>query len=644
MLKTPVNFLLVRLSIVFLAILILAFFSMSNAIYIAETIQGQAGAINESGKLRMRSYRIANNLLPDFWDSLDHWQHTTLLIREFEEHLSSPRLTEVLTRDQSSPQRIAYNKIKQQWQIEIRPLFDLYLEGIVPPSMSITEGAIINIRNRYLLSVEDFVSNIDGLVTLLEQDMELKIQQLHKYQLIALVLTMILMMAALLLTWRYLILPLRQLLIAAEQTAKADFTFRTDYTGNDEMGRLGQAFNTMSEELSALYRDLEKRVQDKTQVLERSNQSLQFLYQTAKDLGVGSSPQANFHKLLQNLEKVTGLGHGAICLNTDETDNAVMIASTYQKGDYGKQLCQLADCKDCLRRDVHLHQVKQDKQPTQTVISVAIKDQSEQYGVLLLQLGENREVQPWQMQLIESVAQQMGAAINKSHIEAEVKKMALMDERSIIARELHDSLAQSLTFMKIQVSRLYAASQQTESQQGEQHKGVAEVDTALILDELRTGLNVAYIELRQLLNTFRLKPETSDFNQSLTEIVRDLSQQQQTIITLDNQLYFCDFTANEEIHILQIIREALSNVIQHADANQARVILSYQKNQIRICIDDDGVGIPDLPDRRNHYGLVSMRERTQELGGTIEFINMESGGTRIVLVFKPTNKMIPVAS
>ena len=641
MFKAPVNYLLIRLSIVLLAILILAFFSMSNAIYIAETIQGQAGAINESGKLRMRSYRIANNLLPDLWDSLDHWQHTTSLIREFEQHLSSPRLTDVLTGDQRSPQRIAYNKIKQQWQIEIRPLFDLYLEGIVPPSMSITEGAIINIRNRYLLSVEDFVSNIDGLVTLLEQDMELKIQQLHKYQLIALVLTMILMMAALLLTWRYLILPLRQLLVAAEQTAKADFTFRTDYTGNDEMGRLGQAFNTMSEELSALYRDLEKRVQDKTQVLERSNQSLEFLYQTAKDLSVGSSPQANFHKLLQNLEKVTSLGHGAICLNTDETDNAVMIASTYQKGDYGKQLCQLADCENCLRRDVHLHEVKQDNKPSQNVISVAIKNQSEQYGVLVLQIGEKRQVQPWQMQLIESVAQQMGSAINKSHIEADLKKMALLDERSIIARELHDSLAQSLTFMKIQVSRLYAASQNTESQSGTQDKGA--VDTAFILDELRTGLNVAYIELRQLLNTFRLKPETSDFNQSLSEIVSDLSHQQQTIITIDNQLSFSDFTANEEINLLQIIREALSNVIQHADAKKAQVTLSYQQNQIQICIDDDGVGMPDLPDRRNHYGLVSMRERTQELGGSIELSNRATGGARIALVFKPINKMMPVA-
>ena len=638
MIKKPVNFLLIRLSVVLLAILMLAFFGMSNAIYIAEAVQGQAGAINESGKLRMRSYRIANNLLPEYWDSVEHWQLTTASIKEFEQHLSSPRLTAVLPVDQHLPQRVAYDAIKKQWHEEIRPLFDLYLEGIVPPARSITKSAIINIRNRYLLNIEDFVDNIDNLVMLLEKDMELKIQQLHKYQLIALICTLILVMAAFLLIWRYLILPLKQLLIAAERTAKADFSYRTTYTGKDEMGRLGQAFNTMSLELSGLYKNLEQRVQDKTEVLERSNRSLAFLYQTAEALNSGSSPQANFHNLLQNLEQVTGLGHGSVCLNTDDAEHAAMIASTNQSDGYEKPLCKRSKCKGCINIDDYRRGVDLGNKFEQSSIGVEIRDQSQQYGVLMFQLGETGQIHSWQMQLIESVAQQMGAAINKSRIEAELKKNALMDERSIIARELHDSLAQSLTFMKIQVSRLYSAIEQSG------HKADDLVDASHILGELRSGLNAAYKELRQLLSTFRLKPETDNFSHSLDEIVNDVSRQGEVAITVDNRLSFCDFTANEEIHLLQIVREALSNVIQHSKANNAQVTLSYVQNQVSVCIDDDGVGLPSRPERPNHYGLVSMRERILELDGSIELSNRTTGGTRIALLFKPTNTMIPVTS
>lgn len=638
MFKASANFLLFRLSLVLLVILVLTFFSMSNAIYVAETIRGQAGAINESGKLRMRSYRIANNLMPDYWDSLEHWQDTTALIVEFEQHLTSQRLTAVLTKDENSPQRMAYEGIKEQWYSEIRPLFDLYLEGIVPPSASITEGAIIDIRNRYLLHVEDFVENIDELVMMLEEDMELKIQQLHRYQFIALSLTLILVVAALLLIWRYLVLPLKQLLIAAERTAKADFSFHITHTGDYELGRLGQAFNAMSHELSSLCKNLEQRVQDKTKVLERSNQSLEFLYQTAKVLNTGSSSQESFQQILKDLQQLTGLEHSAICLNTGDIANAAMIASTCPSDDFVGLHCKKIDCNACLSKEMLHFDSDPAQQTKQTVISVGIRAQSQQYGVLLLQIGENAQLQSWQKQLIESVAQQMGAAIKKSRIEVELNKMALMEERSIIARELHDSLAQSLTFMKIQVSRLYAASQQTN--RSSKDTGT----TSLILDELRSGLNAAYKELRQLLNTFRLKPETDNFSQSLAEIVNDVSQQAEVNITVNNRLSFCDFTANEEINLLQIIREALANVIQHAKAAHALVTLNYQSNQISVCIEDDGIGIPVNPERANHYGLVSIRERSQELGGTLEICNAPAGGTRITLLFKPTNKMIPVTT
>ena len=205
----------------------------------------------------------------------------------------------------------------------------------------------------------------------------------------------------------------------------------------------------------------------------------------------------------------------------------------------------------------------------------------------------------------------------------ESRRLVLHEERSIIARELHDSLAQSLSYLKIQVTRLGATLNDTQDPQAPN----------LVLGELREGINSAYRQLRELLTTFRLKMDDRGINRALEETVQEFGDRSIVNLSLDNHLPPSLLTPNEEIHVLQILREALSNVIRHANARNAQVSLGRRDGCIEVEIQDDGRGIRTGAERTRHYGMTIMRERTLSLDGEMSADSRPGGGTRTRLRF-----------
>jgi two-component system, NarL family, nitrate/nitrite sensor histidine kinase NarX len=637
--------LLMTLGIVMATITLLAFTSMAVSLFIADTIQGQATAINESGALRMRSYKIASSLFHEVLDDKQHWQSTLVFVNEFEQHLHSPHLTNALPDNKQHQLRIAYEQVEQQWHNKIEPLFDIYLNDILDSqseeeeeeekiNIETREYAVIHLRNRYFLLISDFVNSIDNLVSLLEQDSESKIQRLRIYQFIALALTIILVITALILVYKRVHIPMQKLLIAAERASKRDFSFRTNYTSPDELGQLGQAFNTMAEDLSEIYNELEERVQQKTLDLERSNHSMELLYKTVQQLNEAISPHTTFQGILKDIEQLIGTGHGTICLSDAAQEKAVMLATTLPEDDFSKHLCEQSNCQKCLGENhIQLLNINDQAGNQKQIITIPISDQNQQYGVLIIQSAQTNSIETWQQQLLESIAGHIGIAIKLSQQAAETRRLALMEERGAIARELHDSLAQSLTFMKIQVSRLQSLLEKPDKKS----------DAKNVIGELRVGLNSAYRELRELLTTFRLKIDGESFNEALLKTITEFNDRSKTNINYDNQITYCDLTANEEIHILQLIREALSNIVQHANASSANLTLQYNSSgEIQIIIEDNGTGLASDKSHQHHYGLSIMNERAQSLNGHLDITNKPEGGTKIELAFSPINKTAPI--
>ncbi len=627
--------LLLRMGIAMATITTFAFISMVSSVIIAELTQGVASAINQAGTLRMQSYRIASALAQEHGADVDHEaaiHATDKLVDEFEARLVDARLVSVLSKNPKNRLNATYQHIAQQWHEKIKPLLLKPEHNNLSPTSPHPEGNLIsqqNRRTRYLAIVDLFVADIDRMVKLLEENVESKIRLLRLIQISSLFLTLIVVFLTMYLMNSRVLVPLRDLLACAKGARRGDFSIRTRHTENDdELGQLGCAFNVMAEDLSKKYSDLEERVRAKTSDLECSNRSLELLYKTTNRLHTATISDTVYTELLRDVEKLLGVGAGTICLAADGGGRAFKLATTRLAAPGERDTCSPPNCAACFgAHNTHTMKFPRKNSESLHVISTPIRDQNQQYGVLLTEIPPNRKLEEWQMRSLEAVAHHIGIAINITRRATESRRLALLEERGVIARELHDSLAQSLSYLKIQVARLNAALSRPDSEQ----------TASPIISELREGISRAYRQLRELLTTFRLKIDGPGLSAALEETVEEFRGRSGIAIMLDNQLGGCQLNANEEIHVLHIIREALANVTRHSRAKQAQVSIRYDNDtgQVTIRIDDNGIGINEEAERLDHYGLAIMNERASGLGGVIQVSRCPEGGTRVNLVFTP---------
>jgi two-component system nitrate/nitrite sensor histidine kinase NarX len=157
----------------------------------------------------------------------------------------------------------------------------------------------------------------------------------------------------------------------------------------------------------------------------------------------------------------------------------------------------------------------------------------------------------------------------------------------------------------------------------------------VVSEEIREGINNAYRQLRELLTTFRLQMNGSGLDQALDDTVREFAERGNFEVLLQVEPLAFTLDASEQIHLLQIAREALSNCARHASAKHVRVNLRQHNEQLELLIEDDGCGIGQTSDPRQHHGLTIMQERARSLQGELNVSHKVPHGTRIYLSFKP---------
>lgn len=602
---------LIGLALAMATLALIGIVGMAVSVTMVEKVSGSASAINVSGSLRMQSHRMGNLVLAGMMETAPDRRDLDEAITHFEASLHHSSLRIIQERAPDSDYARMYQRIQVDWQADLKPLLNAYADRSLPASPT---------RQRELLArIDRFVDDINTMVAQLETDTEAKIGQLHSLLAVALALIIIVMLAMLYGVSKRVMLPLNRLVDAANAIARGDFSARAAHVGPDELGRVGLAFNFMADELSKLYGRLEQRVSEKTELLTRSNRSLELLYHSIARLYNAPGAPETYRAMLTDLEQVLGLRYSMACLAPGPDGLPHILASTLPTGpDQG--LCENIDCAECSR-----HSTPWDHTIADGIVvrAIPLRDADQQYGVLQIALPEGAALEPWQEQLVEALSQHIGIAIGIARQTERERRLALMDERSVIARELHDSIAQALAYMKIQVALLQQALAQ------ESHSA----DADRILTDLRAGINAAYRQLRELLATFRLRME-GDFMTLLNRTAEEYGQRGGLDIGLEARLDDCHLSPNQEIHVLQIVREALNNIVRHAGARNAWISLTADAGQnIGVSIEDDGRGLPEVPPGGGHYGLTIMRERAQSLNGELQVTPRQPHGTRVHLHF-----------
>jgi signal transduction histidine kinase len=228
------------------------------------------------------------------------------------------------------------------------------------------------------------------------------------------------------------------------------------------------------------------------------------------------------------------------------------------------------------------------------------------YGVFLLGIGAEQRSD------LRALRDAYAALDRLRVTEAE---RAALEERSHLAREIHDGLAQHLWFAKLKFERLATT--------------VSEDDKALA-GEVGQALDSAIVEARQALVTMRTSLDTEQpLSEMLTRTVDDFGQRSglKVMFSVGAGLPAA-LPARQQIEVLRIVQEALTNVRKHADATVVRVRADTHGRELSVAVADNGKGFdPNAP--VDGLGLQGMEERARLLGGTLRVTSEPQGGTTV---------------
>lgn len=505
------------------------------------------------------------------WDDSRDAQRLARHIQLYQQTLQSPALTQLERPWVPNEVVSRYRSLRDSWP-------DLQ-QTLQPDS-----GRV------YQQSIASYVGEIDRFVLALQRYAELKMQLVAASSLFGVLAIVALALWTLRFIRRRVVRPLNALMTASHYVEQGNFAFPPlCNTRPNELGVLAEAFTNMAARLHAHYQLLELAVRDKTEALTEANRTLTLLYESSQILTSSTLEPARFQEVLDRV-----MTRESLSALTLEVNDMAFHAGRH----------------DALRGWQHVE---------------------------VAQMNQLRGAMRWQTSgrspdpaLMQSLANMLSRSLWIWQTQKQYHQMLLTEERATIARELHDSLAQALAFMRIQLTLLRRQLNDTPPQ------------TLTIVAEFDRALTEAHQQLRELLTTFRLTMNHADLNQAMQAMIVPLQTQTPAEICFHAYPGLPALDAQQQVHVLQIAREALLNALRHAQARHIHVRFQPQDNgECALTIEDDGCGIPLHDAVPGHFGLAIMKERAARLAGTLT-VTSQPTGTCVTLQF-PSRETGPTA-
>ncbi|WP_324722789.1 nitrate/nitrite two-component system sensor histidine kinase NarQ [Lelliottia sp. JS-SCA-14] len=431
--------------------------------------------------------------------------------------------------------------------------------------------------------IQQYVERIDTFVLALQHYAEHKMQLVVAISLAGGLGILLLVIMTLRGIRREVVAPLNHLVYASQKMEQGNFDIQAEDTHlPNELGLLSRTFNHMSAELHKHYRSLESTVEEKTRHLNEAHQQLEMLFKCSQALNASQIDTHCFRHIIQIVQEYTGMSY----LELQAGDNWQVCEGT--------------------------------KKAERETFTLPVVMQETRFGELRWQ-SDSVVPEP----LMKSVATMLGRGLYFNQAQKHFQQLLLMEERATIARELHDSLAQVLSYLRIQLTLLKRAVPDDN------------VPAQTIITDFSRELNNAWRQLRELLTTFRLTLNHSNLPAALHEALGGLQSQTSAKLELDCRLSSLALDAQKQVHLLQIVREAVLNAIKHAQATVITVsCVTAPDGEHTVYIRDNGIGIGDASEPPGHYGLNIMRERAERLGGSLSFSQPQNGGTQVCIRFR----------
>jgi two-component system nitrate/nitrite sensor histidine kinase NarX len=607
------------------ALLLTALVSIGLTLWVTWQLEGGAAAVNEAGRMRMQTWQLAQALPAN-----DRARIEAL-------SLQFDRSLELLQRgDPSRPLFVPHDADTQARFAEVRQGW-LALRGewsaLPAPAAPAASAA-----------AEAFVVRIDAFVSAIESQLARWTAVLNLFQLAMVVLAIGSAVALFYAAYLFVFNPLAHVQRALERAERGDLSARVAVVSNDEFGALSAGFNRMAETLQGLYRTLEARVLDKTQSLEAERSRLAALYDAAAFVASAATLDELARGFARQLRTVAHADASAVRWSDEANQRYLLLAS-----DCLPQ--HMIDDEHCVPTGACLCGQPRERAATrvfpilpeggvdslghcrragfETVVSVPVRLHERLVGEINLFYRASVTLTAEDRALLDTLASHLAGAMESLRAGALERESAVAEERSLLARELHDSIAQSLAFLKIQVSMLRDAVKRADAPQIER-----------VIGELDAGVRESVSDVRELLVHFRTRTNGEDIEPALRTTLQKFEHQTGLSTHLNILGHGLPLPSDVQVQVLHVVQEALSNVRKHAGAREVWVEVR-QAPGWRVEVRDDGCGFDadgPVPDQ-THVGLGIMRERADRIGATVEVSSVAGSGTAVVLTLPEAERL-----
>ena len=609
-----------KLALVGLPFLLLALCSIAASVWMSWQLEGGAAAVNEAGRMRMQSYRLVVSVATGQTRALPQQ------IAEFERSLQllrvgDPQRPLFVPWDDLVGQR--YAVVEDDWA-----RFRAHFTGPEgpPPAAAAALG----------VDAATFAAHIDAFVAAIETHLSRWTSLMYLMQVAMMGLAVVGAGVVIYTGYRFVLEPLGSLKHAIDRLQGGDLGARVDCDTTDEFAALAQGFNGMAGQLQSMYRHLESRVQEKTAQLEEKGERLESLYEVTQLVARATTLDQLAQGFTKSIARIAR-ADGVALRWSDETNRRYLMLASHglPQTMLDAEHCLIAgDChcgSPAVSAGAHVIPIRP-LQPApmlhcaqagfETVVSVPVRLHERLMGEVDLFFNARIDIGHAERALLESLAAHLAGAMENLRLNALDLEAAVSQERSFIARELHDSIAQSLAFLKIQVQLMREAIGSGDAQQV-QH----------VLGEIDAGVRESYGDVRELLMHFRTRASAEDIEPALLTTLRKFEHQTGLKATLRMIGQGLPLAPDTQIQVLHIVQEALSNVRKHARAGQVWLDVQQQPRW-RLEVRDDGQGFAQDHDAQadeTHVGLRIMAERAERLGAQLEVLSTPGRGTSIVL-------------
>ncbi|MBI2853984.1 MAG: GAF domain-containing sensor histidine kinase [Chloroflexi bacterium] len=261
---------------------------------------------------------------------------------------------------------------------------------------------------------------------------------------------------------------------------------------------------------------------------------------------------------------------------------------------------------------------------SRSLACIPLISQNSVVGVFTIATLSHRKFSPDDLRLMSNTGNQIAVAIDNARLHQKVQAAAAIEERERLAREMHDGVAQVLSYInvKIQTAKSYLSLGQIEATQAH-------------LQELEDTCQEAYADIRDSILGLRLSTVHTALVPALKEYVARFVQTTLLEVDLDvDEDTLPVLSPAVEVQMIRIIQEALTNVRKHAEAKRVWVWLSSKDHQLEVTIVDDGHGFDAIRPRKDdwpQFGLRIMKERAECIKGTLNITSVPGQGTRVEL-------------